>query len=634
MRVAQSYHRHHRNVIGISFFRDMGFALADHGDFMNACRKPGSQPSTTEPLTDRHHMAHWFAILCVVMLSARWILIGGTGEYGMLYDQAYRLYLGQVWYRDILSTTPPLTAHFLSWLFRLASPSLLLYNVHLYLWWWASLFIGYLLLRRFDIRGLMQCAALIAYASLSLPCLSLGHAYFYASGVLGGLIVLCFDLGFGADRPGLMFCVGLLGGITMFARQNMAVGMIAGMALLYLLLLVRRSITYRRAWVDLGLMTGGFALSFCSILLAFSRKSSAGEVLHELLLDGTQGKAGKFGILARIIPKISLRYSLPHRRWFEIAISIMVYLFFLWWMAHRKKRTGDRPHVSSEFKPLVIAIAALLTANLITLVPVGHYRGLDSSTWPVIPSAITIGTDLINIAWFCTMTWYLLASWKTMPERRLALGVIGFSAFTGTILSSQSYSVHIAPVLVPLTIAVIGAEASSRSVIRSLGVLTAIWAALSVLSMPTSFQRLVPIRGSGQFAGVIVSADYAEELNELLVNVTPRISGKSVLWFKKYGPNPAFGGIPAPSVVPWDKGAFHPRQIPYLVGRWQKSLPQYVVSGPFWGGDDGQFGPESEFGAWFTATYSEKWCSGVQPGLCLWEQTSWPEFTANLPARQ
>jgi hypothetical protein len=193
----------------------------------------------------------------------------------MMYDQAYRLSIGQVWYRDLLSTHPPVAAHVLSWLFRLNSPSLLLYDVHLYLWWLASLFVGYRLLQRYEIHGWNESAALIASAALSLPCLTPGHAYFYAAGVFCGFFVLCFDIGVGTNQSGIMFFAGLLTGAGMFARQNLMAAMIAGTGFLYLLLLVRRSIDYRKASREV--------LSFGAILWVFRNTASASEVLHELL---------------------------------------------------------------------------------------------------------------------------------------------------------------------------------------------------------------------------------------------------------------------------------------------------------------------------------------------------------------
>jgi hypothetical protein len=140
------------------------------------------------------------------------------------------------------------------------------------------------------------------------------------------------------------------------------------------------------------------------------------------------------------------------------------------------------------------------------------------------------------------------------------------------------------------------------------------------VSFPLSFERLVRIPGPPQVAGVFTLAPYAQLTMEFLCNVTPEVTGKTVLWIAMYGPHAAFGGIPAPNVVPWDKTTYTSRQLTDLLTRWRADPPSYVMFGPFWGKDDSQFGPESDFGRWFGATYSKGWCSSVQPGLCLWRE--------------
>lgn len=564
--------------------------------------------------------ALWLAILPIALLTVRWVFVAGIGEYGMMYDQAYRLSIGQVWYRDLLSTHPPIAAHVLGWLFRLTPPSLLLYNVHLYLWWLASIFVGYLLLRRYDIRGWTRCAALVSSAALSLPCLTPGHAYFYAAGVFCGLFVLCFDIGLGTNRRGWMFSAGMLAGAAMFARQNLAAAMIGGIGFLYLLSILRRSIDYRKASTEVALMICGFILSFGGILLIFSRTAGASEVLHELLLDGAHGKAGEYGLLARLIPRINLKAGLAHRRIAELVASVIVYSALLLWMARRKaKPVANRE--TGAFKLLLMATVILIAANFLTLVPVDNVnRWFDSSTWPAIPTATLALTDLLNIAWLSGMLWLLVSSWKSISEKQLARGALACFVFAGTIVSSQSYSVQLAPILVPLTIAVLGPEFSRVAVIRGLSLLTAVWAASCVVSFPATFERLAPIPGPRQFAGVFAPESYIHLTTEILGNVTPEITGKTVLWIAIYGPHAAFGGIPAPNVVPWDKTTFTSRQVAYLLRRWQADPPRYVILGPFWGDDDLQFGPESGFRQWLNTTYSKGWCSSLQPGLCLWRE--------------
>jgi hypothetical protein len=561
----------------------------------------------------------WAAALCIALLAARWILVAGIGEYGMMYDQAYRLSIGQVWYRDLLSTHPPIVAEALGSLFRLFGPSLLLFNVHLYLWWLASLFVGYLLLRRYNISGLTQSAALVTYAALSLPCLTLFHAYFQAAAVFGGLFVLCFDIGFGSNQLGMIFWAGILAGISMFARQNLGAAILGGTLFLYVLLLIRRSIDYRRAFQDLALLIGGFIVSFGTILFIFSRAASAGEALRELLLDGAKGKAGRYGLIVRLIPRVNLKATLTHRRSMEIAASVVIYLALLLWIARRRSKP-HAPRTSGTWKVLAIVISLLLAVNFVTLVPLENTsHWLNSSDWPVIPMASLALVDLLNIVWLTGMAWHLIASWKSTTALSIARSVLALSVFGGAIVSDQAYSVHLAPVLVPLTIAVIGTTFPPGVIVRNLCLVTSLWAAASLFSLPASFSQLVPITGPRQFTGVVATPAYAGMVAELLNNVTPIVEGKTILWIAMYGPHSAFGGIPVPNVVPWDKTTFTSRQLKYLLGRWRANPPQYVMSGPFWGREE-SFTPQSEVQEWLSATFAKSWCSSLQPDLCLWKK--------------
>jgi hypothetical protein len=562
--------------------------------------------------------AVWASAISIAIVAARWLPVAGIGEYGMLYDQAYRLSVGQVWYRDLLSTHPPIAAQTLGALFRLFEPSLLLYNVHLYLWWLASLLVGYLLLRRYDVQGLARSAALVTFASLSLPCLSLGHAYFYAGSVFCGLCVLCLDIGLDGSRPSMTFGAGLLAGVTVFARQNLGIALIGGAVFLYLPLFIKKSLDLPGVVKQLAALLSGFVLSCLTIFLIFSRAASPGEVLRELLLDGAHGKAGQYGLLVRLIPRVNLKATLIDRRLMEIAGSIVVYLAVLWWVARRRSGSDPQP-TSSSGKPLTVAIGLWVFANFVTLIPanVGHW--MDSSTWPVIATASGAIIDLINIGWLTGMAWFLIASWNSMAAQTVARTVLALSVFAGTILSSQSYSVHLASVLVPMTIATLGSTFPKRAIIQRLCLLTSIWAIAAIFSLPTAFTRLVPIAGPRQFVGIWTTTGYAREAEELLNHVTPVIQNRTVLWVDLYGPHAAFGGMPAASVVPWDKTTFTSRQVSYLLGRWRANPPEYVMSGPFWGREE-LLGPQSEFDQWLGHSYTENWCSALQPELCLWKK--------------
>ena len=291
---------------------------------------------------------------CITFLALRWIPVAGLGEYGMMYDQAYRLSIGQRWYRDLLSTHPPLTAHVLALLFRFFPPTMLLYNVHLYAWWAGTLLVGWLILRRCVNHFIIRCLAITACAALSLPSLSSGHAYFYAASVLAGVFFLCLDTGLSDHRPGLIFAAGLLAGLTLFVRQNLCLALIAGASSVCVLLWIRRSINSRNTLAKIVLLAVGFCLSSVTTFLIFSRSAGATQVFHQLLIDRAQGKAGEYGLLVRLIPRLNFKYTLSFRRYAEILGSLLIYAVTFWFVAKKPRQTKHYNTRAAESWPFTV----------------------------------------------------------------------------------------------------------------------------------------------------------------------------------------------------------------------------------------------------------------------------------------
>jgi len=129
-------------------------------------------------------------ILIVVILSARWIWIAGIGDYGWTYELGMRTLLGEIPYRDYICTLPPLTSYTIVPFIVLLKGNLWSFSLHLYLWWFAALFVGLLVARALGLRPVAQAAAVLLAACLSLPSTHLGHAYSYAGTFFFGLTLL------------------------------------------------------------------------------------------------------------------------------------------------------------------------------------------------------------------------------------------------------------------------------------------------------------------------------------------------------------------------------------------------------------------------------------------------------------
>src|ERR1041385_4295740 len=95
-------------------------------------------------------------LLVAAIFTARWIWIAGIGDYGWTYELGMRVWQGEVPFRDYISTHPQLTSYTIVPFLAVLKGNLWAFAIHLYLWWFAALLIGWRVARAFALRPAAQ----------------------------------------------------------------------------------------------------------------------------------------------------------------------------------------------------------------------------------------------------------------------------------------------------------------------------------------------------------------------------------------------------------------------------------------------------------------------------------------------
>ncbi len=358
-------------------------AEADQPDAAQAAlpaQRPGGLLAVLGKLLDRPAA---LMVLTAGILTARWIWVGGIGDFGWTYEAGWRIAHGETQYRDFISTLPPLANYTLAALLALFGDSLWWSQIHLYLWWYLSLWAGFLVGRLLVKDSALLGASMALAVVFSCPAMTLGHAYNYAATVFGSFQLLVWMSQWRRERAWKWFLLGMIGGVGMYAKQNVGLAAIASTGLLLLAARIApmSSRPGGRAWL---LWLAGIGAGFIPIAAGFSWQAGTREFSLQFFADAAEGKGGVLTILGRALPRIILQPGAPHRRLFEAGISVVLALMLAtgWrkWNSQRKTpvATGSVGGFTAEAS-LGTFLAGVLILSLVSLVPIRAFSRFQQS---------------------------------------------------------------------------------------------------------------------------------------------------------------------------------------------------------------------------------------------------------------
>jgi len=283
-----------------------------------------------------------FLLLIAGILTARWIWIAGVGDYGWTYELGMRVWRGEVPFRDYISTLPQMTSYTIVPFLVATKGDLWAFAVHLYLWWFAALLVGWRVAGAFGLRPAAQTAAMFLATCLSFPALHLGHAYSYAGTFFFGLTLL--KLMKYRERPETkhLLVAGACAGLGLFAKQNLgAVSLLLGLTVLVFDGMVKNQ---TGALVGRTLLFfAGAAAAFLPIFGFFASKAGASEVFQQMFSDAGKGKGGLFGMIYHLLPFFFFTPETPLRGVWTLLISGAISASFLVTLGSKIHRTQKSP---------------------------------------------------------------------------------------------------------------------------------------------------------------------------------------------------------------------------------------------------------------------------------------------------
>lgn len=537
----------------------------------------------------------WIILLAAVLiLSCRWVWVAGFSDYGWTYEPAFRISLGEVQYRDFIYTGPPLESYTLGALLTIFGQSLWLWSIHLYLWWFLSLAVGLLILNHLGAPRFVAVGAVLLATAISVPATGPGHAHNFAATALGGLVILFILRYHRSHKASDSALAGLFAALCIFAKQNVGIfiSFTGFVGLLYATFLSERG---KKTVGSFGWFLCGWLMGFLPPYLFFGIKAGFLEVFRQIFQDAVAAKGGLFKAMLRWVPREVLVMDVPRQRLVEGAISLALYAAFFtcFWASWRRLQSrapvGERPGQTSETTSQFITLVGLyfivlIALSLASLFPMPHFKHILTF---LSFGGLSIYPDLVKVIFYIGMLALFIFCLLMGPLRRqsdiilLAILMLGMGIAHAS--SEFRHFAESAPVTIPLFIYLL-----YRTRLWPRPATAAVTAGMAVLlcyflfpsAGDKTFVRLVKLPAASPFAGLYANPPYAESVQTLLANVTPRIKGKKTLWLCFGGPHSAFGGLPVFNVPNYFTNTYNARSEKVLRDRWQRDPPDFIVFSP------------------------------------------------------
>jgi hypothetical protein len=603
-----------------------------------------ADPSAAQSIEKRAVTARlpWIVLLaCFAIFAGRWIWIAGMADYGWNYELGMRIRSGEVPYRDYISALPQLTSYTIVPLLAVLDGNVWAHNIHLYLWWLASLVVGLCVLRKLSGSIILQSAGVFAAACFSFPAATLGHAYSFAGTFFFGLTVLQLLTYQALAKPGALFWAGCFAGLGIFAKQNMGImAILCGLLSIFPFVKLRQELPAKMNQV--GIFLAGVGVMFVPIFSYFALHAGAMETFFQMFRDASAGKGGLLGIIVHVMPFLFFTLETPHRYVWTVVFGIVTTGGFLLWLWPRfSNRTGSAAaDKETDRKPDPWLCAAILAVVIVSCASLANLPVLKNAFDGLVVRYIYTNQSysgvLLSIIYSGLIALSVLCLWHCWRQRdaRLWLPTIALPLVVcGQEMSSQIYLPYAAPVGIPLALFLLNEYRVLRNVPR-LGCLVAASVVLVFTAFPPDFwvphfERVYRLPEHSRFSGLHSNEACASYVNALLKNVAPRIHNRTTLWLCFDGPHQAYGGKAVYSVPLLHLDTYNTRSEPILKQRWEKKPPEFVVLGP-----EVRLPPDAAFlkwtniNAWLSASYDKVWES-AEWRVSLWQHKTSRDKLAN-----
>jgi len=573
--------------------------------------------------------------LIVGILTARWIWIGGIGDYGWAYELGMRVWQGEVPYRDYISTLPQLTTYTIVPFLALLRGNLWAFAIHLYLWWLTSLVVGLLVARRLGLSTNTQAAGMFLAACVSFPAIHLGHAYSYAGTCFFGLVVLSLLNYRGGLGQRHLLAAGAFAGLAILAKQN--IGAVA--VVLALLVVANHFITQGRSRSVVGdvlWFLAGAAATFLPAFAYFAFHAGGQEVLRQMFLDAAEGKGGMISMVFHLLPFFFFTLETAHRHLWTLFGSGLLAAVFLTGFGFRMSRlqstgasasaAGKRPPAnSSTLLRVALGVVALLSAlSLLDLPQLKstlehlHPRCIYACHGFVAPLIFVLYSALTAMSVVCLLS---VEQWRKaelfLPTFALPLLLWGHE------LSCQGYLPFGAPLIIPLALFLLEEIGLIHAAARLACYFGMVVIFAQALSTPPSFQApaFAPLRRlpeHSKFTHLWAFDSYATSVSEMLREVSPRIRNRRTLWLCVGGPHQAFEGRAVRSVAAMHGDTCNHRSELALMEDWQQRPPEFVFVGDFTPVPGARYLTKQAANLWLPQNYDRVWESSAL-GATLWQ---------------
>lgn len=549
-------------------------------------------PQAVSPARDRRPLKLLLAI--VGILTARWIWIAGLGDYAWTYELGMRVGQGEVPFRDFICTLPQLTSYTIVPFLVLLKGNLWAFSLHLYAWWFATLFVGLQVARALGLRPAAQIAAMFFAACVSLPATHLGHAYSYAGTFFFGLTLLQLHQFRKRESLKSLLLAGVFAGLGIFAKQNIGIlAVLLGVGMIAYDCILQKQIG--RMFRPVLVFCSGAALAFLPIFAFFASKAGASEVFQQMFSDAGAGKGGMFGMLFHALPLFFFSTETPARQLWTLAFSGVVVMAFFGFVGFKMQRlqaspVADSPSKNAKDHWQLIACAVALVA-LLSAVSLFDMPSVRDGFNKLHPKAVyefhgfVAPLNFIAYTFFTALAAICLLSPAHWLQKDLFLPIVGLPlVLWGHELSCQGYLPFGAPLVVPLAFVLLEKIGIIRNTVP-LGCIAGIILMIGVTGstqpgyQPPSFKSVERLPSESKFTGLWANPVFAATTKELHKNVAPKIRDHTTLWLTIGGPHLAYGGKSVFNVAALFGDTYNLRSEPALLARWQAQPPQFIFVG-------------------------------------------------------
>ena len=245
----------------------------------------------------------------MIVLLIRWIPFTGTNDFGWTYDVANRMLSGSRLYSDISINIGPVSFLTLSWLMKLMGNSIIVYNMHLYIWYLLCIIASYYSLRKIVDREELFISLLIAVL-IGFPVVNAFHVYNYSSTfffILGVTALVKYQT---RNHVKYIFFVGVIAVLCLLNKQNVGFAYF-GLSNIFLVFhSIGRPIKNIISHLIVLYVSTLLSLITAAIIFEIYFDLGYGEFINVLLIEATSGKQGLVKIIARTIPWIKANIGL------------------------------------------------------------------------------------------------------------------------------------------------------------------------------------------------------------------------------------------------------------------------------------------------------------------------------------